>query len=607
MDTGTQPPGPTFHGDEHLPPLPLPALEDSVRGFLAWCAPLLDPAERARTEAAAAAFLAPGGPAHALQADLEDHAARKAAGNWLERFWTHRYLSVRGPIAPDENFVMLFEDGSPDQAERAAGLLVAAAEYKLLLDQEQVPPTLQRGRALSMDQYKRLFSTTRIPDAAVDVLRAPYTAAHPGPSRARHVVVLHRGRAFRLDVLDGAGRPHGTAAVAAALRAVLAAPAADGQDPFVGALTTLPRALWAEHRRALLELSPRNAEALEAVETALLCLTLAGDAPRDAREAGERLLHGDGADRWFDKSVSLVVYPDGRAGLSGEHSVLDGTTVLAFAEAVLERAARHRPGRAPGTPCRVEALAVELDDRLRSAVREAASSFAARGAQLVTALTAVEDAGTQRFKQLGISPDAVVQLAFQLAHRRARGYVGSVYEPVAVRHFRLGRTETLRTVTPESLRLLAAMQDPAADAEQCRAALRAAADAHVGRARSCQEQLGPERHLWTLQQLHRERAAHTAAGPEPELYRSPGWRVLRDDCLSTSSMPARRVRFSGFAPTTPRCLGVAYQVAPERTGLFVSAPRACEDELARFVEEFGEAVLQLRDLLAGQPPAAPPR
>lgn len=593
----------TFGNEEHLPRLPLPRLEDSAERFLAWCAPLLGAAELAATEAAVSSFLAADSPARELQRELEEHAAGPDVPSWLDRFWTDRYLGVRDRIAPDENFVVLFEDSGQGQAERAAGIVAAAVEYKLRLDREEIPPATLRGRPLSMEQQKYLFATTRVPGLEVDTIRAPYTPQRPGPSRSRHIAVLCRGQAFRLDVLDEHGSPRPLAAVEAGLRTVLAAASAPvAGSTSVGPLTTLPRTQWAEHRRALLDRSPDNAASLEAVESALLCVVLEQAAPADAREAGEHLLHGNSADRWFDRSLTVVVFADGRAGVSVEHSCLDGTTVLEFVDTVLEQAGKRRsaaPDAVPSTVPAVVPLCFDLDDRLHDAVRKAATSFAARGAEIATAVASFDGFGARRIKQLGVSPDAFVQLAFQLAHRRVRGCLGSTYEPISTRQYRLGRTETMRVVTPEAARLVAAMDDPRAGPAVRGTAFRDAAAAHAARARDCQAGRGTERHLWTIQQLQLQRGEDGGEGLA--LYRSPGWPALRDDCLSTSSTPARHIRFCAFAPTGPRCIGIAYMVLPDRLGLHLSAPRARSGELQEFVDRLQGVVGELQDLLVAEP------
>ena len=46
-----------------------------------------------------------------------------------------------------------------------------------------------------------------------------------------------------------------------------------------------------------------------------------------------------------------------------------------------------------------------------------------------------------------MSPDAVAQMAFQLAFRRLHGVMPSVYESCTTRWFHHGRTETIRSCT----------------------------------------------------------------------------------------------------------------------------------------------------------------
>ncbi len=92
--------------------------------------------------------------------------------------------------------------------ERAAGLIAGALDYKLRLDEERVPRRCSAARPQSMVQNRFLFSTTRIPGAEQDTVRAPYTDAWPGPSEARHIVVFFRGNMIRMDVLGPDGRPH---------------------------------------------------------------------------------------------------------------------------------------------------------------------------------------------------------------------------------------------------------------------------------------------------------------------------------------------------------------------------------------------------------------
>ena len=580
----------TFGNEDHLPRVPVPALADTCRRFLEWSAPLLTDEQRAATERAVEEFLAPGSPAHDLQAELVRYDARPDVASWLDDFWATRYLGRRDRIALNANFFFLFHDSGEDQLTRAAGLVGAALDYKLRLDDEQIPPATLRGRPLSMVQNKFLFSETRVPGAVQDTVRAPYSSAHPGPATARHVVVFHRATPFRLDVLDTDGRPYDREDLAAALAAIVkTGQVTDDPAAAPGHFTTMARAEWAATRETLAE---TNATALEDVESALLCLCLEDTAPESTQEACDQLLHGDSGNRWFDKSVSLVVFADGTAGINVEHCHLDGTTILSFVDTLLgglpaRAATRGVPAWSP--------IEFVLDDALRATAREAAASFAAYADATATTTLAFGDFGSTRVKELGMSPDAFVQLAYQLAHRRAKGMTGATYESIATRQFRHGRTEAMRVVTPEVLAFVSTMEDAGADRAAKRAAFQAAAAAHVKRAKECQAGDAPEQHLWELQLIAKRRGEPA----DLALYESPGWTVMRDDYLSTSSAPSVNVQYFGFGSTSPQCIGVAYVLLPDSLNIYLSTPKRVADQMDRFATELTSALSELTALLDG--------
>ncbi|MGD9482639.1 choline/carnitine O-acyltransferase [Streptomyces sp. TRM70308] len=590
----------TFAHESDLPRVPLPALEESCARFLAWCAPLLTPQERASTEAEVSAFLAPGGPGRALHAALREYDAAEGVHSWLDTFWPYRYLGRRDRIALNANFFFLFRDTGQPQLARAAGLVTGALHLKLRLDRELLPPTVRRGVPESMHQYRYLFSTTRIPGTEQDTVRAPHTDAWPGPSDARHIVVFHRGAAFRVDVLGPDGVPHSLEDLEAGLRHVTEA-AAEPETAPVGHLTTLARAEWAAARAALLARHPRNAATLDDVETALFCLSLEDFAPADTQAACDELLHGDRGNRWFDKALSLVVFADGRAGVNVEHCELDGTTVLGFVDELLgapaDAQSRACGARTQGPPAAAR-LTFELDDDLRARVADAAESFAAYGAHTATRALSFPDFGSSTAKALGVSPDAFVQCAYQLAHQRAKGRLGATYESIATRQYRRGRTEAMRVVTPEMVAFAEAMEDPAADTATRRAALRAAARAHVDRARQCQAGQAPEQHLWELELIQRRRGPALGVTEQPALYRTPGWLTMRDDYLSTSSAPSTAIQFFGFGSTSPQCIGVAYVLLPDRFNVYLSTPRPAADRMDAFADHLRAALPELGALLS---------
>ncbi len=590
----------TFGNDDTLPRVPLPTVEESCDRFLEWCSPLLTEDELAETKVAVEEFRREGSPAHTLHAALAEYDATEGVHSWLDTFWPYRYLGRRDRIALNANFFFLFNDVDASQAERAAGLIASALHYKTLLDEERIPPAVQRGVPQSMDQNKFLFSTTRIPGAVQDTVRAPYSDEWPGPSTERHILVLYRGNMFRLDVLGEQGKPHTLDELADGIRAVMDAgtPAAPGTS--VGHLTTKARAEWAASRQDLLAADPGNPALLDEVERALFCVCLEDLVPEDAHTACDQLLHGDSANRWFDKAVSFIVFGDGTAGINVEHCELDGTTILRFVDALFaDTAAAHstRSGAVSQGKPAITPIEFTLTDALRADITSAAESFAAQAAETATCLLSFDDFGANTAKRLGISPDAFMQCAYQLAHYRAKGLQGATYESIATRQYRRGRTEAMRVVTPELRRFVAAMTDDV-DETVRRDAFRAAADKHVARAKECQTGQAPEQHLWELQLIQQRRGEELAATEPLALYESPGWLRMRDDYLSTSSAPSVNIRYFGFGSTSGKCIGVGYVLLPERLAIYLSTPRPVAEPMYAFARELRRAVGELAALLA---------
>ncbi|MGO4613238.1 choline/carnitine O-acyltransferase [Nocardia sp. 2YAB30] len=599
----------TFAADDHLPRVPLPTLEDSCGRFLQWCAPLLTADELATTRAAVDDLLRADGPGRTLQAALAEYDATPGVGSWLDLFWPSRYLGRRDRIALNANFFFLFRDDTPlatstaaTQVDRASGIISAAVDYKLALDQEAIPPVTHRGQKLSMWQNKYLFSETRIPGVEQDTVRVPYSDEWPGHSEARHIVVFFRGSMFRMDVIGPDGAPYSPEDLADGLRAVLKAGARPARtDTAVGHLTTKARAEWAASRQTL-STEPVNVAALDAVETALFAICLEDFTPRDELHACDQLLHGDSANRWFDKSVSFIVFGDGQAGINVEHCGLDGTTILSFVDTLLETSVPEHAARsaaqAQGLPA-VEPIEFVLNAAQRADIAAAGAAFARYAAENATQTVTFPDFGTARAKQLGISPDAFAQLSYQLAHRRSKGLTGATYESIATRQYRNGRTEAMRVVTPEMVAFVDTMQDPDSDPESKRAAARTAASAHVERAKQCQVGDAPEQHLWELQWIQRRRGAELGVIDPLPLYDSPGWTILRDDYLSTSSAPSVNIRYFGFGSTSSRCIGVAYVLLPDRWNLYLATPTPVADQMYAFADHLRTAVADLEALLAG--------
>ena len=189
--------GVTFKGQADLPKLPVPPLEDTCDRYIQTLTPLLSEQELAATKAAVDRFLASDGPK--LQAALREYAADKAS--YIEDFWFDAYLTGSSSVVLNINpYFVLEDDPTPsnnDQVHRAASLTMSALQFITKLRSETLAPDDWRGAPLCMNQYRKLFGCTRVPQQAADEI-----ACYPD---SKHLVVMSKGRLYHFDVFWGDG------------------------------------------------------------------------------------------------------------------------------------------------------------------------------------------------------------------------------------------------------------------------------------------------------------------------------------------------------------------------------------------------------------------
>lgn len=171
-----------------------------------------------------------------------------------------------------------------------------------------------------MSQYDNLFNSTRIPELEKDMIYQDVTA--------KHVVVMRNGHFYTFDVLDETDGIISPKEIASRLKHILEDNAVAAQNP-IGVLTTTERDLWAVTRHHLSEIG--NHDLLKTIDSAIMVLVLDEESVADDyKKLLRTFLHGNGTNRWFDKSFSLIVAKDGTSGINFEHSWGDGVAVLRY-------------------------------------------------------------------------------------------------------------------------------------------------------------------------------------------------------------------------------------------------------------------------------------
>eukprot|EP00667_Euglena_gracilis_P018755 EG_transcript_19958 len=286
--------------------LPIPDLADTLDRYLCSVQPLLERAQFEEHEKLVRDFQRSSGPSlhHLLQ---EEERQDTAAAVWAEQC-----LARRDPLPVNSSVAVALDPpgGDSDQLTVSARFLNGLAR--------RVRKRRSSPAGTDPEAYDSQLGCGRLPREGRDA-----TVVDPD---ARHIVVIHRDRFFRLDIIDADQRVVAAPALRQALRDLRKS---KPRPTIVGRLTTAERDAWARNRGLLEAASASNTAALSALDTALLVLVLEDAEAKSPLECVDLFFKGVES-RWYDKP-QLVVTANGLAGLCLDPALGDTPAWLAWA------------------------------------------------------------------------------------------------------------------------------------------------------------------------------------------------------------------------------------------------------------------------------------
>jgi carnitine O-acetyltransferase len=546
-------------------------------------------------------------------------------------------------VAPDSSvvlnlnpFFVLEESPDPkgkDQLRRAASLCFAAVKIASQLKNESMKPDSVKGNPLCMDQYKVLFGASRQPARHVADEVHVYT-------ESRHVAVLCRNQFYYFpamwldtwelavdegDILDILKAIHSDANKMDPVQASRSA---------LGVLTSLSRSEWAAARSDLCE-NELNCSALHVIDSALFVLVLDDFVETDIHVAAANMLHGtnklvnvEGEDslyqagtcmnRWYDK-LQIVVCHEGTAGINFEHSAIDGHTALRFVsdcyaetvisfadsivdlihgrgsiphvvDAVIQRAAttKDEHGR-PILDVLPKKLMFELPESVKQRIFYAETALCDDIITSDTHVLEFHEYGKNLIVGNKMSPDSFVQMSTMLAYYKLYGKVVCTYEPVLTKTFYHGRTEAMRSATPQAAQLCAMWCRKDATAAIKLQALRKATTEHSRLVKEAAAGKGVDRHLFALKSLAQRQNIQL-----PKFFESEAWTTLNYTILSTSNCGNPSLRLFGFGPVVADGFGIGYIIKENGLHYSVSSKHR---QTSRYVQTLRATLLEMKDIL----------
>ena len=230
--------------------------------------------------------------------------------NWATNGFLQTLLSVRTSLPYSTMFasMMVKDDSNCSQAMRAASLLFASATiYK------------------SPNQSSNILGTCRLPGETMDSLDK-----WDGKD---HAVVLFRGAAYRVMLFDRDGNHVPKEIILHSIKSILNSE--DDQDLSVSGFTSLDRPTWHQIRQGLKKRS-NSCAAQEEIESSIVVLALDNnDSPNNLADQLKTITFSEQlGQRYYDKTINIVVFADGEAGCLFEHTATDGYTAAFFLETI---------------------------------------------------------------------------------------------------------------------------------------------------------------------------------------------------------------------------------------------------------------------------------
>lgn len=540
---------------ESLPRLPVPTLEETASRYLKTLHPLLSPTELEASKKAVEEFIKPGGVGPKLQEKLVAKREDPNVKNWMYEWWNEAaYLAYRDPVVPYVSYFYSHRDDRRrrNPAKRAAAITTAALEFKKQVDEGTLEPEYMKKLPICMDSYKWMFNTSRVPALPADY---PVKFDH---KTHKHIIAVRKNQFFKIPH-EVDGKQLNTSELEAQFARVYELAT---RAPAVGALTSENRDVWTNAREILLNASPKNKAALEAVESASFLVCLDDAAPVTLEERAHAYWHGDGQNRWYDKPLQFIVNDNGTAGFMGEHSMMDGTPTHRLNDFVNDQIFGNkldfsnpevRSGLSDPVPVKFE-----ITKEVQAEIDRAIGDFQTVIGQHELAVQAYQGYGKGLIKKFKCSPDAYVQMVIQLAYHKMYGKNRPTYESAATRRFQLGRTETCRTVSDDSVAWCNSMADSKATDEQRIDLFRKAIASHLEYITAASDGKGVDRHLFGLKKL-------LAPGEEvPAIYKDPAYSYSASWYLSTSQLSSEFFNGYGWSQVIDAGFGIAYMINENR-------------------------------------------
>lgn len=651
---------------EVLPRLPIPPLEDTLKRYLARLEPLQDSRSYEKTKRAVAeSEQSLRIIDHELRKYDEHLAQREPMSSYIEQFWFDSYLEYDESVVLNLNpYFQLADDPTMNnvpkvssrfshfnrQVKRTSKLVVSMLKFVKAIRTGTLPTDNVRGKSMTMDQYGKLFGSSRLPPSLNDsTLSSCHLQTDP---TSHHVVIMYKSQFYWFDVLDINNEPifQQPEELEWNLYSIIMDSEQNSLDQNLqnscpmGVFTTENRRVWSNVRDYISKSEDQtNWRNLKIIDSALFIICLddsdlegerdwiksmicgtskidLNDKDEDKTKPSLGLQTGTCTNRWYDK-LQLIVDRGGRAGINFEHTGVDGHTVLRmtmdiytdsivnFAQGITRNVPKvfedddddrraNRSTKQANLITIPRKLEWSVDSFILSSIHFAETRASDLISQIEFEYLDFKQFGAAHIKnQFKCSPDAFLQMCFQTAYYALYGKFETTYEPAMTKFFQNGRTEAIRTVSDQSKSFVKSFFNTAVSNPDKIKLLQEACKQHSNVTRECSMGLGQDRHLYALYCIWKKVFAKDPKVPLPQLFQDAGWSTLNTNVISTSNCGNPCLKNFGFGPVCSNGFGIGYIIRNDTLSVVVSSRHR---QTARFVELMQRFLLEINRIVRNE-------
>lgn len=645
----------TFLNESSLPRLPVPTLSSTINQLLTALKPLVSVEEYANLLEESANFLT-SDLINLIQSHLESLSKNPDHSCYLNSINDETnpgiYGQLKGNILPRNPYLVLEEDPygktltPPNQAERAANLINSSLKFIVSLRNATLKPDLtpKNGNPLTMNCYRNLFGTTRIPDDHHVTIKK-----YKDINDSRHIVIISNNQFYRLEVLskftskeyEETKSKHKIWFSDHELSIILQgiADASEKVDTIesinnsLGSITTQSFSHWKTARQ---ELTKSNKDTLDIIDNALFVVVLDSNTPTSDQDKTSVIAHGSSellpgttiqigscTSRWYDK-LQLIITKNSVAGIVWESTSMDSTAILRFisdifTDSVLKLAKNINGSeytlfdnnitfisssfpkpeadliRFRKTP-EVQHLIHLSETRLADIINQ--HEYKVMNIKLDTVL----------IKKLNLSIDSILQICFQITNYTLYGKMVNTLEPITTRKFKDARTELI-PIQNETISNLVKLYMTNASSSEKWEKFKKCCSIHTQQCRDAMSGNGFERHFMSLVQVvkrpdvveylnkvnsHLKPITFGDTDDSLPLLCNPDIEKLTLPELLISNCGNPALRLFGIAPAIDQGFGIGYIIHNEKVIITVSSKFR---QTERFMDTFKRVITDLKNML----------